>query len=330
MNARPLAITHLAAIALMASSFSSPVLSQGVPPGTTQPGGAGLSGTMSHEDIERLSGDRTRHEDSALEGEKARARSSELANALKLSCDVSEATQVGTRRVTADGKEVEADVFEIACKNGLGYFLVSKGPEGPTGISCLSAEGVRAADAASGKTPDLVCLLPENKDIKAMAGRLMRRAGTACDVRDYRWFGKSAAAHTEYSEVVCDDGGGYLLRTPLPGAHSPPHVMSCQDAARLNLKCRLTNAGPVEKPKVTMQTIRDALAQNGVTCPIDKIRVVGQEDTLKRYVVEYRCAEQSQPLVAFVPLTGNVNPFESMDCATAVTHRVVCEFSPSD
>lgn len=330
MIARALAIPRLVATAVILGTLSGPVVSQSVPPGSTQPGGAGLSGSMSHEDLERLSGDHTRREDSELERAKAKARSDELANALQLSCDVSNATQVGTRRVTADGKEVEADVYEVACQNGLGYFLVSTGPEGPTGISCLSAEGVRAADAASGKTPDLVCLLPENKDIKAMAGRLMRNAGTACVVRDYRWFGKSTAAHTEYSEVACDDGSGFLLRTALPGAQSPPYVMSCADAARLNLKCRLTNTGPVERPVVDMQALRDALAQNGVTCPIDKMRVVGQEDTRKRYVVEYRCAEQSQAVVAFIPLPGNANPFESMNCASAIARRVVCEFTPSN
>jgi hypothetical protein len=55
--------------------------------------------------------------------------------------------------------------------------------------------------------------------------------------------------------------------------------------------------------------------------------MIGQEDHLKRYVVEYRCADQSAATVAFLPLEGNTNPYESIDCKTAKSeHGVTCEF----
>jgi hypothetical protein len=89
----------------------------------------------------------------------------------------------------------------------------------------------------------------------------------------------------------------------------------------------LTDAGPVETP-VTLQTFKDVLARNGVTCNIGQIRLVGQEDHLKRYVVEYRCADRPAGMVAFLPLPGNANPYESLDCATARTESgVACEFT---
>jgi hypothetical protein len=160
------------------------------------------------------------------------------------------------------GKEVETSVYEVACSNGMGYFLESQGPEKPVAISCLAAEGTRAADAAKGKKMDFFCQLPENRDVKAMAASLLAGAGTPCAVRDLQWFGKSAATQTEYSEVVCNDGKGYLLRTALPGTQAQTHVMSCADAARQGIKCRLTDSGPVEKP-LTLETFKDALAQHG-------------------------------------------------------------------
>jgi hypothetical protein len=88
----------------------------------------------------------------------------------------------------------------------------------------------------------------------------------------------------------------------------------------------LTHSGPVEVP-VTLDTFKTALAERGVACKIEQIRMIGQEDHLKRYVVEYRCTEQAAR-VAFLPLPGNSNPYESIDCSEAAAdHQVTCEFA---
>jgi len=77
-----------------------------------------------------------------------------------------------------------------------------------------------------------------------------------------------------------------------------------------------------------LQTFKDVLARNGVTCNIGQIRLIGQEDHLKRYVVEYRCADQPAGMVAFLPLPGNANVYESLDCATALSESgVECAFT---
>jgi len=80
--------------------------------------------------------------------------------------------------------------------------------------------------------------------------------------------------------------------------------VSCADAAKQGIKCRLTDAGPVEIP-VTLETFKSALAQHGVSCSIAQIRMIGQETHLKRYVVEYRCADQPAGMIAYLPLEGN-------------------------
>jgi hypothetical protein len=161
-----------------------------------------------------------------------------------------------------------------------------------------------------------------------MAATLMAGSGVSCAVRDNRWFGRSTSSPMEYSEIVCDDGRGFLLRTALPGSHAETSVVSCADAARQGIKCRLTDPGPLE-PTVTPDTFKGALAKNGVSCRIDQLREVGQEDIHRRYVVEYLCADQRNAMVAFVPLAGNDNPFETMPCAAAVSRGVVCTLSPA-
>jgi hypothetical protein len=301
--------------------------------GQSVPGGnygnnSGANGSMSREEIERLGGAAQNPAQQAT-SPAARAKvwreSGKLANALQLACDVSDARLLVAGRSKVNGHEVDSAVYEVACGNGAGYLIETQGEDKPMGISCLAAEGARAADAAAGKQTKFVCGLPQNQDVKAMGARLMEKAGTACAVRDLRWFGRSTASESEYSEVVCDDGKGYLLRTAAPGSSTPTQVLGCAEAAGQGIKCRLTDSGPIDDSP-TLNTFKEALARHGVTCNIDRIRQIGQEQVRKRYVVEYACADQPRGTVAFIPLEGNTYDYESVDCTAAVLRGIACQY----
>jgi hypothetical protein len=332
-SSRRIGTPVLAAVIWIFSDLSGGAFAQNTP-GGNQRDNSGLNGSLSREDLEKLNGPKSMsHTDASQNTPQARAkaklRSEELVKTLQLSCDVIDAELVvsGTSRSAAGGKEVETRVYEVACRSGMGYLLEARGSETPVGISCVAAEAAHAADAAKGKKPGFFCQLPENRDVKAVAATMMAAAGTPCTVNDVRWFGRSSTTQSEYSEVVCDDGNGYLLRTALPGSQAQTTVLSCADAAKQGIKCRLTDSGPIESP-VTLDTFKGALAQNGVSCKIDQIREVGQEEIRKRYVVEYLCANRGAGMVAFIPLAGNSNPYESVDCAAAAMRGVVCTFAP--
>jgi len=64
-----------------------------------------------------------------------------------------------------------------------------------------------------------------------------------------------------------------------------------------------------------------------VSCKIDQIQIMGQEQTRKRYVIEYRCAEHTESAVSLVPVEGNTNPYEAIDCALAMQMGVICSLS---
>jgi hypothetical protein len=312
--------------------FGAAVFAQNAP-GTHQDN-SGLNGSLSRGDLEKLSGDHTHDtagdgsDDSPQARAKAKAESAKLAASLRLACEMSNARLVvaGTRKSPSGGKEIETRVYEVSCNGGMGYLLETQGTEAPIGISCLSAEEARAADVAKGKEPGFFCKLPENRDVNAAVASLIAAGGATCVVHDLKLFGRSESTQSEYSEVACEDGTGFLLRTPLPGSQAKVTVTNCADAAKQGIKCRLTNSGPVEVP-VTLDTFKTALAEHGVPCKIEQIRMIGQEDHLKRYVVEYRCADQAAR-VAFLPLPGNSNPYESIDCAAAAAdHQVTCQFA---
>jgi len=302
-------------------------------PGTHQDN-SGLNGSLSREDLEKLGGDHKQDgadsKDPVMSRAKATAQSATLLQMLKISCDVNDAKLVasGTRKPKSGGREVETRVYEVACSGGMGYLLETQGTEMPMAISCLSAEEARAADAAKGREPSFFCKLPENKDVYALvASMITAGSGGQCEVRTLQSFGHSESTHSDYSEVACNDGKGFILRIAQPGSEAQTVVMSCQEAAKQSIKCKLTDTGPVEAP-VTLQTFKDVLARNGVTCNIGQIRLIGQEDHLKRYVVEYRCADQPAGMVAFLPLPGNANVYESLDCATALSESgVECAFT---
>jgi hypothetical protein len=331
MKHRYAAISNAGMWAAMAIlCLNAPLRAQNAP-GTHQDN-SGLNGSLSREDLQKLSGDRKNEpKDTPETRAKAKARSVALLESLKISCDASDAKLLvaGTIRSKSTGKDVDARVYEVACNHAMGYLLETQGDEAPIAISCLSAEEARAVDVARAKEPSFFCKLPGNADVHAwVSSTIMENAGAQCTVDKLQLFGRSASSHSEYSEVACTEGSGFMLRMAQPGYEPKTMVMSCREAAQQNIKCKLTDPGPVDAP-VTTEALKEALARNGVSCSIAQIRVVGQEQHLKRYVVEYLCADQTTGKVAFVPLPGNTNPFEAEDCAAALADRdVKCSLAP--
>lgn len=246
-----------------------------------------------------------------------------LVPTLPLNCDVTEAIRAAQGPETVNGKTVDTKTYETSCSNGMGYFLVTQEPEKPYGFSCFAADATRQADIKAGRKPTTICSLPGNADMKKMATAVLAKAGTACAVKEYRYIGQSSANHTEFVEYACEDGKGYISVAALPGASIPVHVETCNQSALRGLPCKMSDNGALPP---TLQTFRDALAQKNIACTASdqNMRVVGHETMKKRYVVEFQCTEQPKGLVAFIPLSGTPEPFESVDCEGAVKHGVIC------
>ena len=285
----------------------------------------GLNGSLSRSDLEKLGGAHGAN-GASMTPAKAKEQSAKLVAALQLSCEISAAQLVvsGSRQI--GGRETPVRVFEVACAQSLGYLLETQGFATPVAISCLSAEEARAGDVAKGKEPGFFCKLPENRDVNAAVAALVAGVGGQCTVQRLQWLGRSDSAHSEYSEVVCEGGKGYVLSTALPGSQAKATVMSCGDAARQGVRCRLTDSGPAED-EVSLDTLKAALGQH-LSCKVDPIRLVGQEEHLKRYVVEYHCADRSAAGIAFLPLPGNTNPYEAIDCAAGALRGIACLSAP--
>ncbi len=277
-----------------------------------------------------------------------------LIGSLGLPCEVAAAARVGYLQPNVDVKGAEAkdkdrknaeavaegkvpevtvygkvpgdtSIYEVACQDGAGYLLVSQGRDKPPlAISCIAADAAHATDVAQGVKSEFYCDLPANKDIKAMATKLMSAAGTPCTVSKLRWMGVDMASQTEYSEVACEDEKGYLLKAPMH-LNARISAIGCQEAVANGLQCLFTDGGPT--PAVTMQMLLDALKRNGVNCEPDQMRYIGRESVGKRYVVEVLSPDRPNGLVSFIPVRDTTKPFETIDCLTAAARNIQCKLA---
>lgn len=249
-----------------------------------------------------------------------------LVKSIQFPCDVTNAQWLLEGIEKIDGIPVNTKTYEAVCGNGLGYFIVGREqPSRPSGVTCFGADSSHDADIKAHRQPGPVCTLPENLDMKAMATNFLLRQGKICLVRDIKWVGQSAKSNTDYTEIACSDGNGFILASPLPGSTIKPQLVKCHDSAMQGLPCKLSDNGQI----ITLQTFKDALTQHKVACDATDVRVIGKETAKQRHVVEFKCKQHPEGLVAYIPLDGNTAPFETLDCAAAAKRGAVCKLTPA-
>ena len=254
--------------------------------------------------------------------EQVMADAAALVRSVNLACEVSDAALFNDGMAVSNGKEVHVRTFEAACKSGAGYFLVEQSPDPVYGFSCLAADATRSADIASGQPPSPACSLPANADVKAMAGAILKGLGSLCSVSKIRVMGEERSSHSELTEVACTGGAVFVISNPLPGSIRSVSAQSCVDAFQKGIRCTMSSTGA---PMITEQTFKDAIVGHHVACTVEALRLAGRETVKQRHIVEFRCKEQPNGLVAFIPLEGAMAPFETMDCAQAGARaRIIC------
>ncbi|MES1190553.1 MAG: hypothetical protein ABUS47_05675 [Steroidobacter sp.] len=261
---------------------------------------------------------------------KAEAEVRKLITEVKLSCRLTEAYVVGLGKMEVGGRSVDTKIYEATCDNGVGYLLESQGAHDPRVVSCFAAAASHTADGVQEHPHEksgtsLYCQLKANKDIKATAAFLIKPVAPTCEVSNLQWLGVTSTQKTEYTEVLCASGAGYILEIPRINSSASVLAVNCEDAGELGLQCHMSKSTPPPQP-ITMKTYLDALKDNGLNCEPVQLRVIGREHEKKRYVVEAQCLDHPQGIVAYLPLNGNANKFEMIDCNAAAKRRINCKF----
>ena len=218
-----------------------------------------------------------------------------LITAAKLNCEMIDARMLGT---DSTGK---TKVYEAACKDSVGYILVSKaGEPAPTALDCV----IESAPDDKGKPNPAACKLPANLNPGAGLAPALTAAGRTCAVTQARFIG--ATDTDNLYEVACTGSGGYVLREPKAGG-APVASMCAIFPPDGAVKCTLT------PPAVQTAEIDKLATGIGQPCSVKGRRYIGSTPDHTDFF-EVACNEGK----GYVLQTGaNGALQQSIDCVKA-------------
>ncbi len=212
------------------------------------------------------------------------------------------------------GHSPASSYFEVACTNGRGYVLTTTSPPDPTQkvqmISCL------AFDASS----SVACKLTTNDSQLALIDALAAKSGKNCTVKQKRYV-LTAQDESNYYEVACADGKGYMLQEKADGSFGA--AFDCAVADNIGGGCTFTN-GREAKDEAAARYSRLANAA-GYACDVSKyasfnVNVPGDD------VVELACSNRPDGAVAIVPVSSG-GESHIYNCVIAELAGYRCSFT---
>ena len=202
-----------------------------------------------------------------------------------LDCAIDDAYFVGNGTNKVDGKDVTSKIYEVSCKQGIGYFLAVAPGAKAQAFDCLALKTLSDAHVASGGKPSQLCILPGNADPAAGLTPIMAKAGAPCTVSAGKYLGGSTADKFSLYEARCSDGRGYLLLSPQAGSSKTLSAVGCAEASLFATKCALTTDA-----EVTQQILAMAKSSNPPACQANAARwVLATVDGFHYY--EVGCAD---------------------------------------
>lgn len=235
----------------------------------------------------------------AKQHEQGQKEAPAVAAASGVQCSVTDGYFVGeSTQKGADGKEYKSKIYEVACKEGLGYALLTT-PTGPAKhYDCISL-----LDGTS-----LRCRLPANIDPKVTLAPLATSAGKTCQISGVRPMGATPSGDTYY-EVGCSDQLGFALKH---GADGKNTAYECAQTLGTNLECKLTTKAQIDAKMNAL--IADVVAKSGKTCTVSGSRVVGTDSNSGSTFYEIACGATGG-FMASVDKTGAF--LKATDCGNA-------------
>ncbi len=153
-----------------------------------------------------------------------------------LPCTLTDAREIGTGTAADKGK---ATLYEVACKEGLGYILAKEDKAGVPLVSydCL----VMAKPAPDGKPNSVTCQLPGNAHPELGLQPIVNQTGHDCTVNNARFVGPTS--DKQIYEVACQSGAGLIVMVPTAGGAPDANTCLAYSSAASDpgaIKCDLT------------------------------------------------------------------------------------------
>ena len=225
-------------------------------------------------------------------------------------CAVTDAEFRGNVRMDVNGKMTKTKVYEVACSDGLGYFI--QVPEGnpPRLYDCLAV--------ASAKLEDTACTLPANAEPHKSLQPVAAKAGLQCTVNQARYAGTSVEGKFNQYEVGCSEGAAYFLQVPQGGS---THPLTAIDCVRL---VGGTNACTYLTKEAAVQRIAALAPPTRKACQTSDVRFIGEVPG-KAVFYEVACTDGKSGYVLQTDQAGKY--MTDIDCARAVNIGGGCKLT---
>ena len=191
--------------------------------------------------------------------------------------------------------KVESNAYEVSCKEGLGYVLITSSADPkPKAFDCLSAAN----------SPQ-VCTLPGNLDPKKGVAMRAAAGGRQCDPTNVSYVGSSPSTGQSFYELACSAGGGFQLALLGPKAE----IVDCVELVGSPRECKLTT------PEQAMAALTPAVQKaNKPACATKETRFIGSSPDGQDTYFEIAC--QSGP--GYILDVDNKLAFkQAVDCGRA-------------
>ncbi len=208
------------------------------------------------------------------------------------------------------GSTSDTNLYEVACHEGAGYILRLPKAAGGAPIATMCA--------VFGSASQVKCELIAPEQQMAAIDRLVAASGKPCTVKGRRYVG-STADLSDFFEVACTEGGGYILQADSHG--KVQQAIDCVKAVNLAGGCTLTDVRQAETEQDAVYT--DLAKKSGFDCTVSKYadfppRADGAE------VVELACSNRPDGGVGIFPAKGQP---KVLDCLRAGVAGYGCSFS---
>jgi hypothetical protein len=216
-------------------------------------------------------------------------------------------------KVRPIGHSATKTVFELACHEGPGFVLVTSSP--PRLDKDVELDPCISFD----QNGSIKCELTDRAAQLAVVDQLAAKSGKPCVVKDRAYIGATKDG-SNYFEVACQDGKGYVLEQAANG--SLEKTIDCANADFLNGGCKLSDARQAKTEQAGLYT--QLAKKAGFNCDVAgyapfSINVPGKE------VVELTCSNRPDGAVAVFAATAAGSVF--YDCAHSELVSFRCSLS---
>lgn len=206
------------------------------------------------------------------------------------------------------GATTDKHLYEIACSSGLGLVLEEAIAGGaPVANNCMAYTA--GAVKCTLTTPD-----QEMAEVTTLAA-----ASGKCTIAKDR-FMLATPDESDYFEVACSDGKGYVLHADKTGALAD--VIPCTQAYAIGDGCTLTDTKTAETQEAS--TYAGLAKAAGFDCAVSKYALFPQSDST-RDIVELVCSNRPDGGVGVFPAKGAGQVY---DCIRSQDEGYKCSFTP--